>query len=431
MKLVHIKQIKGSRSLYGTFLYMTLLPLFIFGIVLMIYSSYTQTVNIRSAVSDNLRNVGIAVLSAYDVSYEGDYNVIIVDGKVEFYKGNTYLSDDYTLLDSIKEATDVDISLFFYDTRVQTTITDTEGVRFVNKGANATILKTVVDGRSPSFYSNVIIGGSSYFAYYMPIMSKDGLTCLGMIGTATPAAGVSKMIRNSVIRNILIMLLAMLITAWFIMHFTSGIIGIIKKIMRFLSEIAQGNLSSELDPTVISRQDELGEMGRLTNVLRGSLRKLIERDALTGIYNRRYGGNKLEDLIKKGIPYSVAIGDIDFFKKFNDKFGHDCGDAVLIEVAKTLNDHMRGSGFAARWGGEEFLLVFENVSGMSATVATEKILDAIREHLVEHDGQFHSVTMSFGVTSGNPALSLDENVNIADSRLYEAKENGRNQVIGE
>ena len=92
---------------------------------------------------------------------------------------------------------------------------------------------------------------------------------------------------------------------------------------------------------------------------------------------------------------------------------------------------MQPYGFAARWGGEEFLLVFENVSGMSATVATEKILDAIREHLVEHDGQFHSVTMSFGVTSGNPALSLDENVNIADSRLYEAKENGRNQVIGE
>ena len=73
MKLVHIKQIKGSRSLYGTFLYMTLLPLFIFGIVLMIYSSYTQTQNIRSEVSDNLRNVGIAVLSAYDAGYEGDY----------------------------------------------------------------------------------------------------------------------------------------------------------------------------------------------------------------------------------------------------------------------------------------------------------------------------------------------------------------------
>lgn len=410
---------------------MTLLPLFIFGIVLMIYSSYTQTQNIRSEVSDNLRNVGIAVLSAYDAGYEGDYNVIIVDGNVEFYKGDTYLGNDYTLLDSISEATDVDISMFFYDTRVLTTITNDEGERFVNKGANATILKTVVDGRTPSFYNNVLIDDDRYFAYYMPIMSKDGLTCLGMIGTATPAAGVSRMVRNSVIKNILIMLLAMLITAWFIMHFTSGIIGIIKKIMKFLSEIADGNLSTELDPVVISRQDELGEMGRLTNVLRGSLRKLIERDALTGIYNRRYGGNKLADLINKGIPYSVAIGDIDFFKKFNDKFGHDCGDAVLIEVARTLNEHMRGSGFAARWGGEEFLLVFENVSGMSATVATEKILDAIREHMVEHDGQLHSVTMSFGVTSGNPTLSMDENINNADARLYEAKETGRNQVIGE
>ena len=410
---------------------MTLLPLFIFGIVLMIYSSYTQTQNIRSEVSDNLRNVGIAVLSAYDAGYVGDYNVIIVDGRVEFYKGDTYLSNNYTLLDSISEATDVDISMFFYDTRVLTTIMNDDGERFINKGANATILKTVVDGRTPSFYNNVLIDNDRYFAYYMPIMSKDGLTCHGMIGTATPAAGVSRMVRISVIKNILIMLLAMLITAWFIMHFTSGIIAIIKKIMKFLTEIADGNLSTELDPVVISRQDELGEMGRLTNVLRGSLRKLRERDALTGIYNRRYGGNKLADLINKGIPYSVAIGDIDFFKKFNDKFGHDCGDAVLIEVARTLNEHMRGSGFAARWGGEEFLLVFENVSGMSATVATEKILDAVREHMVEHDGQLHSVTMSFGVTSGNPTLSMDENINNADARLYQAKETGRNQVIGE
>ncbi|MCR5356045.1 MAG: diguanylate cyclase [Lachnospiraceae bacterium] len=431
MKLVHIKQIKGSRSLYGTFLYITLLPLSLFGIVLMIYSSITLTRNIQTEVSDNLRNVGVTVLAAYDVSYDGDYNVMIVDGNVEFYKGDTFLSNDSTLLDNIKADTDVEISMFFYDTRVLTTISDKDGNRFVNTGANATILNTVVGSRTSRFYNNVYIGNGKYFAYYMPIMSKDGLTCLGMIGTATPAQGVAAMVRSSVIRNILIMLIALLITAWAIMHFSSGIISIIKKIMKFLSEIASGDLSTELDPVVISRSDELGEMGRLTNKLRSSLRKLIERDALTGIYNRRYGGKKLEDLINKGIPYSVAIGDIDFFKKFNDKYGHDCGDAVLIEVAKTLSEHMRSYGFAARWGGEEFLMVFENISGMSATVACEKILDAVRERLVEHDGQFHSVTMSFGVAQGRPELTLDENVNNADARLYEAKEGGRNQVIGE
>ncbi|MCR5507368.1 MAG: diguanylate cyclase [Lachnospiraceae bacterium] len=431
MKLVHIKQIRGSRSLYGTFLYITLFPLILFGVVLMIYSSVTLTQNIRAEVSNNLRNVGVAVLSAYDVSYEGDYNVMIVDGNVEFYKGDTFLSNDHTLLDSIKNDTGVEISMFFYDTRVLTTITDDTGRRFVNTGANATILNTVVGKRTSSFFSNVFIGNGRYFAYYMPIMSKDGLTCLGMIGMATPAAGVSTMVRNSVIKNVLIMLLALLVTAWFIMHFSSGIISIIKKIMKFLSEIAEGNLSTELDPMVISRQDEIGEMGRLTNKLRASLRKLIERDALTGIYNRRYGTKKLEEIISRGIPYSVAIGDIDFFKKFNDQFGHDCGDAVLIEVAKTLSEHMRSSGFAARWGGEEFLLVFENISGMSATVASERLLDAIREHLVEHEGQFHLVTMSFGVVQGRPELTLDENVNAADEKLYEAKEGGRNRVVGE
>ena len=431
MKFSHIKSIKGSRSLYGTFLYITLVPLTIFGLVMMTYSSYTLMHNIRAQVSRELRDVGVAVLASYDAAYEGDYNVMIVDGNIEFYKGNRYLSEDYALLDCIKSDTDVDISLFFYDTRVLTTITDTEGNRFVGSGANATILNTVVGAGQESFYSNVYIGNGRYFAYYMPIMSKDGLTCLGMIGMATPAEGVARTIRLSIFKNVLIMLIALLLTGWFIMHFTEGIINVISRIMRFLKEISNGNLDIEPDPVLTERKDELGEMGRLANVLRGSLRKLIEHDPLTGSYNRRYATGKLDSLKEKAVPFSVAIGDIDFFKKFNDTYGHDCGDAVLVEVAKTISEYMRGNGFAARWGGEEFLLVFENLSGMSATLACEKVLDLVRERLVEYDGQFLSVTMSFGVAEANPLLSVDENINVADGRLYEAKEGGRNRVVGE
>jgi diguanylate cyclase (GGDEF)-like protein len=429
MKLVHIKQIKGSRSLYGSFLYITLLPLFLFGIVMMIYSSYTLTGNIQKEVSDNLRNVGVAVLAAYEASYEGDYNVIIVDGNVEFYKGDILLSNNTGLIDDIRSDTDVEISLFFYDTRVLTTIADADGNRMVNKGVNSTILNTVVNNRTDCFYNNVLIGDKRYFAYYMPIMSWDGLTCLGMIGTATPADEVSAMVRKSVVRNLLIMLLALFLTAWCIMHFTSGLISIIKKIMNFLSEIAEGNLAADIDPSVVQRTDELGEMGRLTLKLRGSLRKLIEKDALTGIYNRRYGSSKLAELINRGIPYSLAMGDIDFFKKFNDTYGHECGDAVLTSVSKTLGEYMRQYGFAARWGGEEFLLVFENMNELAATVATERLLDQVREILVEHDGKYHSVTMSFGVAESRPTLSMDENIDAADEKLYTAKENGRNQVV--
>lgn len=431
MKFSRINSIKGSRSLYGTFLYITLFPLTIFGLVMMIYSSYTLMQNIRTQVSKELRDVGVAVLASYDAAYEGDYNVMIVDGKVEFYKGDRYLSDDHQLLDRIKDDTNVDITMFFYDTRVLTTITDTEGNRFLGSGANATILNTVVGARQESFYSNVYIGNGKYFAYYMPIMSKDGLTCLGMIGMATPADGVSRMIQVSLMKNIFIMLVALLLTGWFIMHFTSGIINVISRIMRFLKEISNGKLDIEPDPVLTERKDELGEMGRLANVLRGSLRKLIEHDPLTGIYNRRYATGKLDSLRDKAVPFSVAIGDIDFFKKFNDKYGHDCGDAVLIEVARTISEYMRGNGFAARWGGEEFLLVFENISGMSATLGCEKVLDLIRERLVEYDGQLLSVTMSFGVAGASPLLSIDENINKADERLYEAKEGGRNRVVGE
>ena len=429
MKYVHIKQIKGTKSLYGSFLYITLLPLILFGVVIMIYSSLNLTKNIQTEMCNNLRNVGVSVLTAFNVLYEGDYNVIVVGNEVELYKGDVLLSGDYTILDHIKEETNVDITIFFYDTRVLTTIMDKDGNRFINSGANATILNDVVIGKNSNFYTKAQIDSKQYFAYYQPIFSEDGKTTLGMIGLATPAKEVSSMVRQSVLQNILIMLLALLITTFAILHFSSGIISIIKKIMTFLGQIAEGDLSAELDQVVMDRPDELGEMGRLSVKLRGSLRKLIEKDALTGIYNRRYAQNRLKEIMDKGTGFSIAIGDIDNFKNFNDKYGHECGDVVLKEVSRTLSDSMRANGFAARWGGEEFLLVFENIDDLAAAAATENILDRIRERLVEYNGEVHAVTMSFGVVGGRFQLSLDENINNADALLYEAKVGGRNRVV--
>lgn len=429
VRVEHIKEIRGARSLYGSFLSVTLMPLVIFGIVMIIYSSLSLIRNVQSEAENNLKNVSITIAEAYNSMYDGDYNVIIYGDEVDFYKGDHKLNDEYELLDAVCEKTELDASLFFYDTRLLTTIKDEEGNRYVGTGANPAIVNDVVGNREGKFYNNIVINNEDYYVYYLPLFSNDGKACLGMIGVAKTSSAVSAMAVWGVIRNIVIMLLATVITGFAIVHFTSGIIKVIKRIMEFTNDIAEGNLSTDIDPIVSGRTDELGEMGRLVIKLRGSLRRLIERDALTGIYNRRYAVNRLMEYKKTGISYSVSIGDIDFFKKFNDTFGHECGDVVLKEVALVLRESLQPYGFAARWGGEEFLLVYENIDGNRAGELTVETLQRIRDHDVEYEDEIHKVTMSFGVTESDKERTMDEDVNAADVLLYEAKETGRNRVV--
>ena len=173
-------------------------------------------------------------------------------------------------------------------------------------------------------------------------------------------------------------------------------------------------------------------MGRYVVRMQRSLRDLIELDQLTGLYNRRYVQRKLELVqnksIETGVPFSVAIGDIDFFKKVNDTYGHECGDAVLMDVSARMRELMKGRGFAARWGGEEFLLVFESYRLEMAADSLEDLLNVIRSRTIAFQGEKVKVTMTFGVVEGS-GDRLDSIIGSADEKLYYGKNNGRNQVV--
>ena len=163
----------------------------------------------------------------------------------------------------------------------------------------------------------------------------------------------------------------------------------------------------------------------------GSLKKLVEYDALTELNNRRSADKKLEEIrvkaVEMGNKYCVCISDIDFFKKVNDTYGHEMGDVILKSVADKLKAGMVGKGFSARWGGEEFLLIFENRELDIARRELSMIMDEVRTiYIPDTDRQ---ITMSFGLTALVPGETTDETLKRADDNLYEAKETGRNQII--
>lgn len=174
-------------------------------------------------------------------------------------------------------------------------------------------------------------------------------------------------------------------------------------------------------------------MGRYAVHMQKSLSNLVERDVLTGLYNRRSGEKMLmqvyKDKFTRNVDYCVAIGDIDHFKRVNDNYGHDCGDMVLTEVADIMKHVLCGKGVVARWGGEEFILVFHNVMLEDAAEILKELLEEIRakEFVYNEEKKLH-ITMTFGVVQGS-VDGVDAAIKGADEKLYYGKNNGRNQIV--
>lgn len=202
-------------------------------------------------------------------------------------------------------------------------------------------------------------------------------------------------------------------------------------------EIAQDTpvAFSENQHLIINAFAELTALAFANVRLRENLRYQSMRDPLTGLYNRRY----LEDFLLKQIhqsertrtPLSVLMLDLDHFKKINDTYGHDAGDAVLKELGKVLQDDIRVGDIAARYGGEEFIIVFYGIGAEMIKNRAESIRHNVSRMQIKYGAQpVGPITISIGIAvypmHGRNAEALIES---ADKALYFAKANGRNQVV--
>lgn len=162
------------------------------------------------------------------------------------------------------------------------------------------------------------------------------------------------------------------------------------------------------------------------------LKEQANTDALTGLFNRRKAIEYLEYLTNNQVGtqgFSLCICDIDFFKKVNDNYGHDAGDEVLKSIAKVFMEETKKEDFVARWGGEEFLLVFPQCNGEQAYIKIEQIRRKVKEIRVKKDDAEISVTVTFGIAEYDYLNGLTATIQEADKKLYLGKEGGRDRTV--
>lgn len=158
------------------------------------------------------------------------------------------------------------------------------------------------------------------------------------------------------------------------------------------------------------------------------------RDPLTGVNNRRYFDHQLQVELaqtrRKQEPISLAFLDIDYFKKINDRYGHQIGDLVLQGLSHKIQQNLRATDLLARYGGEEFVIAFPGTTAEQVTMVLERILDQLQQDpVVQLDGQDFHITFSAGVAEWDEMMSKQKWMEQADHAMYEAKRQGRNRVV--
>ena len=193
--------------------------------------------------------------------------------------------------------------------------------------------------------------------------------------------------------------------------------------------------NDKLESNVAKRTSELSLALEQLADANMRLRESSQRDALTGLYNRRHFREVFEQMLRQTSerrqPLGVILLDLDYFKKINDSYGHLVGDECLRSLSKTITMTMTGyNAIVARFGGEEFVTVIPNVTAEKLALIAEELRSRIEKENIHIGSQVITITASLGTFSiaENKHISPDQALHQADEALYISKNNGRNRV---
>lgn len=253
-------------------LLIVLLPLIVMGIVTVIVSNS----RISNVVTDNIENgLRAAAVSVRDTIQNADDGAFSVDASGALYKGTYNITEHVEIADNIQEATDMDITVFYGDTRYMTSICKEDGSRQVGTQASEVVTEEVLKKGNDYFARNVDVQGQAYFGYYVPIAAEDG-TIEGMVFAGMPQSEARTEIMKIITLLIGIILAMGIICCVTVAIVVTNLTNALHKGTDALEEVAEGRLNAELDERITKRRDEIGHISRSIVKLKQQQSEIIQ-----------------------------------------------------------------------------------------------------------------------------------------------------------
>ena len=250
---------------------LALLPLVLLGIVVLIFSNARINSVVTNSIENGLKGAAYAVQDTFTYADEGDY---YLDESENLCKGDFNITQNFEIADNIKEATNMDITIFFGKVRYMTSIVDESGERMVGTSAGDAVVQKVLVNGEEYFSQNVDIYGQAYFGYYIPLRSNDG-EIVGMIFSGMPQADAKAQITSILSLVIIIVVTTGILGAIVLIFVVRKLVQALEKGSNALEELSQGRLDVELDEKVLRRKDEIGNITRSIKTLKNELTNVI------------------------------------------------------------------------------------------------------------------------------------------------------------
>ena len=265
------KKRKGFKLTTKLLLLMNL-PIFAVAIIAVLISAYKQQRLAESMTKQEMHSAASSILQVYNSETDGDYSYS--DGS--FRKGITPLTGNYTIIDNIKQETGIDVTIAYNNTRVLTTIKDDTGNRVIGSEVDSRVMDAIQSGKN-FVARKVKVGNLFYTGYYIPLRQSSDNTIVGTVFCGRPRAEVIDEIKLSIITTlagvIIVLLIAMVLCAIAMRRITA----VNKKTVGNLDKVAMGSLNFQIDTRILSRNDEIGDMGRSLHEMMSAFRSIIRQ----------------------------------------------------------------------------------------------------------------------------------------------------------
>lgn len=258
---------------------MALIPLLLLGIATILIGNNRISEVVTDSIENGLRGAAVSVQDTLNYVDEGAYQ--IVDGKL--YKGEFNVSDATDIADNIKESTDMDITIFYGDTRYMTSVVDASGARVIGTQAGAAIIEKVLNGGQEHFATNVDVVGQPYFGYYLPMYETGTTTITGMVFAGMPQADAEAQINRIITLIGGIFLVVFIACAVLIFILVMSMVKALHKGVQALDNVAAGKLNFDVDAKAVKRKDEIGEICRSIDKVKSELHEIVNDIKADGV----------------------------------------------------------------------------------------------------------------------------------------------------